>query len=196
MGRFFFLILSIIFCLPHEAWSESILQKIPPPAEVKLPQDLLDFLHQKYPGFRIAEKKDYCSNFPSYFQFVSPNRWSYGALSADFNGDQLEDYSLIIKSKNKFLWLAALKNKKGKVPYEVKVLGPPMIWGETTQKKEVRNKICDGVFLMGDAHKIGPSEKDKEKGSNPYPYIGIENASSAIQFYWKDGDWHQWGYEP
>ena len=160
------------------------------PAQVTLGADLVRLLNQRYPGFRLAAKKDYCQNFEGEnLPYVGRDRqWAYGALKGDFNGDQLDDYALIINAGRGYLWLAALKNKGVEPAYEITEFGEPFIRSDRIPATKLKGKICDGLFVIG-----GPGGLE---GLNPSDYFGMENASSATQFYWKEGKWAETGHEP
>lgn len=160
------------------------------PAQVALTKELVSFLNHRHPGFRLADKKDYCRNFErENLPYVGRDgQWSYGALKGDFNGDRLEDYALIIKTGGRYLWLAALKNKGPEPAYEITEFGEPFIRSDRIPATKLKGKICDGLFVIG-----GPGGLER---INPFDYFGMENASSATQFYWKDGKWNETGGEP
>lgn len=169
-------------------------RKPPAPSQVALPKELLKTLDQVYPGFRMAKKKDYCmKDLIQHLQLAGVNpgeKWAYGALRQDFNGDKQEDYALIINYQDKFILVGALKSNNPNQPYQVGTLAPAMVAaGERTPMHEVSSKICEGVL------KVGPSWSFANK-SYPSPYLGMFNASSAMIFYYQDNHWIRIGYEP
>ncbi|MCB1214346.1 MAG: hypothetical protein KDK66_02600 [Deltaproteobacteria bacterium] len=173
----------------------------PPPQQVIPPPKLLQAIEKIFPEFKIAQSKDYCKDFTNMFPSVGPKQWAYGLVSADFNGDQLKDYSLIIRHKKKYYWLGALASQNPDLDYEIKIFGPPKTWGEKTPKTYFSHKLCYGILLIGKAGEnalvLYHEKKDASHPDfNPYPYVGIEEGGAAIQFFWKNGQWHETGYEP
>lgn len=156
---------------------------------VEPPADLVHLLQEKFPGSRIAGKGDYCKDFDrQVVRFAGRDgKWSYGLVQADFNGDKLDDYSVIIRFGKSYRWLGALRAGGTGNSYSITDFGLPIIPSEFNPTPHSLNgKICDGALVVGDAKELG----------NQFPFVGIESAGSAIQYYWKDGQWVQTGYEP
>lgn len=165
------------------------------PVEITPPGDLIEALNQKYPGFRFAQKKDYCSEFRSTLSFFSSATWSYALLKADFNRDQIEDYSAIIKDKGRYRWVGALKTSDSIPSYDITDFGPPSIPERESRRKEVKKKICHGVFITAPSEELGIGGKDSSFPKNS-TYVGFENAAIGVQYYWDQGKWIETGFEP
>lgn len=174
-----------------ESWDLESSFPVPDPKVLSLPQALKKNLEKKYPGFRIAEKKDYCPNYlKQHLQMAVSGKdevWAYGLLSQDFNQDKAADYALILEYQGKFILVGALK--KSKSPgYDLKTLSPALVApGERTFKRDIVGNICSGLLV------VGPSWPDLDILT---PYLAMVNASSAMTFYYQKGQWQETGYEP
>lgn len=190
LWHLFFLV--AFFSFP--CFAEEFDDTVSPPVALELPQDLVNVLNQKYNGFRVAGKEDYCEGFDKQvLPFAAGKRWSYGAIDGDFNGDRLHDYTLIIQHKKKYIWLVAIKNNPSKIPpYLLKELGEPVIRSERIPDKfeKMGSKICSGAL------KATRTEEGFSFVDVPYDFVALENDASAIVYYWKNGQWHETDYAP
>lgn len=171
------------------------------PTEITLPKNLMRQIEKEYPGARIAGSKDYCPEFEKSVLAYSEGKkgpWSYGALKGYFNDDKLDDYSLIIRFKNEYRWLAAIRNSAQNEPfYQITFLAPPVIPEPGFDEKPVegsKEKICGGVFSLTAGNTLYQYEGNQQRFYNPYPSPGIVSDGSAIYYYWKAGKWEVFGY--
>jgi hypothetical protein len=158
-----------------------------PETVVSLDASLKSALKRKYPGFRLATKSDYLDFLNG--SMVPPlpgHQWSYGALKADFNGDGLQDYTLIMRHRSFFRWLTALK--RGDF-YDIKDFGPAAVLEEDDPPLKSQKQ----AYLL---LTIGPAAglKQDTVPLNPFPYIHLIGDGECIEAYWKNGVWNKNGF--
>ncbi|MBF0104735.1 MAG: hypothetical protein HQM16_05350 [Deltaproteobacteria bacterium] len=153
-----------------------------------LPNDLVEQLQRRYGPFRLANQNDYCPEIKnSTAKITVGNRWSYGGIAGDFNGDTNLDYSIIIGVDFRFVWLLAEKKTTVGRPYLVTNLSWPSVRHFAVTGKVMTGKLCDGVLIMGDAASL--------KQNNAYPYFGLADLENHVQIYKKGKYYLQTGYE-
>jgi hypothetical protein len=154
-------------------------------ASDSLDPEITKFLQQRYPGFRLAEKSDYCD-------FIRDNpenssykgtKWSFGAMKSDFNGDRLDDYVMVLYVKGRYPWLAVLKTKDPRRPYTIKEFG---------RIKRIKNGCLGFLILVGPPG--GLAQGFFRIPLNPYPYIHQIGDGEYREIYWKNGVWNDQRY--
>lgn len=150
-----------------------------------LAPEMTKFLKQRYPGFRLAEKTDYCEfvrNSPQNFSYKG-TKWSYGVTKSDFNGDQLDDCVMVLYVKGRYHRLAALKTKDPRRPYTIKEFG---------RIKRIKNGCLGFLILVGPPG--GLAQGFFRIPLNPYPYIHQIGDGEYREIYWKNGAWSDKSY--
>jgi len=173
-------------------------------APASLDPDLIKVLQKRYPGFRLAEKRDYCGFLRDEPEVLAYRRtkWSYGALKSDFNGDKEDDYAMIVRAKGRYLLLVALKTYDDpREAYRIKNFGQPHIgWRHTPEELWDRpepephlkkGQVCD-LLLVGPP---GGLVKGFFKiPLNPYPYIHLVGDGEGWEIHWTNSEWKEVSY--
>lgn len=153
-----------------------------PETVVSLDPVLKRALKKRFPGYRLASKKDYPDYLRGDLCPAGPgHQWSYGALKADFNGDGLDDYTMIVRHRRLFLWVAALREGE---TYRIEAFGPTVV--EHEDSRPVKTQKRAGLLLT-----IGPPGGLAQDAIplNPFPCIRLVGDGESIEAYWKNGAW-------
>lgn len=193
-----FLMLGFLFAAQPAAVPQNV-----PETKAVLEPALKKALARQFPGYRLANIHDYgeAQQFPTLWPHNPQTRWSHGGLQADFDGNGLQDYTLMIRHQGRYLWIVAMDLGDA---YWIRNFGEPFIEDLVEPSSYAEGKInllltvgpptglYDEIFYDYTRPGFDYAVLETFKVPlNPFPYIELSGDNGTFRTYWKDGKWRQ-----